>query len=423
MAAKPIAVDERYVDYFNRGVKYLNNRRWDKAYSFFRKALVGLASKEVYLNLGNALAQLDRDQEAIKMLSLAADPRTPFADGRTGPYDLACNNLGLMKYRIEDLDGAIQRYTEAIKLGEVAQRERGEPFNGDPVWNYANAYLRKLSANLESDWGLGWGLYEYRFNRKAPTPIDQNLPRWDKVSHEDTIVVLSEQGIGDKIQFGRYLPLLKNFCNRIVVQIPETLNPLFEPEYVTVSEDLSPYKDCKAVPFCDLAWIFGWNSAPAEWVDHSKFTPRTDMGNRGIIVEWSGNTSHANDRNRSTTPEHFLQLSKWGDLYSFREKAPKGITPLNTVGSWTESCNAILGSSIMVTVDTSVVHMCGTLGHPCIMIQPLKECDWRWGTASMGRENLWYPSVKIARNPHNWKKAFDEVHLMLEEHFAQNKQT
>lgn len=415
-------IDQKYVDYFNRGVKYLNSRRFDKALQFFKKSLVGLKSKEVYLNLGNALAQLDRDSEAIETLKKAADPLTPFADGRTGLYSLACNNLGLMKYRIEDLDSAIQLYTEAIKLGELEQ-QKGEPFNGDPVWNYANAYLRKLSARQESDWNLGWGLYEYRFNRKAPTPIDHTLPRWDRCSFQDVIVVLSEQGIGDKIQFGRYLPLLKNYCNKVVVQVPPSLKSLFEPEYDTVADDLTAYQNCAAVPFCDLAAIFGWDSVPHDWLDMSKFTPRTDLGANSIVVEWSGNTDHANDRNRSTTPEHFLQLQKYGNLYSFREKAPKGITALNSVSSWIDSANIILGTSIMVTVDTSVVHMCGTLNHPCIMIQPLKECDWRWGTASMGRENLWYPSVKIARNPHNWKKAFDEVHSMLEEHFAQNKQT
>lgn len=417
-----VAIEQRYVDYFNRGVKYLNSRKFDKALQFFKKAYIGLKSKEVYLNLGNALAQLDRDSEAIEALTKAADPRTPFADGRTGPYDLACNNLGLMKYRVEDLDSAIELYTQAIELGKVLE-EKGHPFNGDPVWNYANAFLRKLSAQQEHDWGIGWHLYQFRFNRKNPTPIDLNLPRWDRVSKEDTIVVLSEQGIGDKIQFGRYVHLLKNFCNRVVIQVPDPLRCLFEPEFETVGENLAPYSNCKAVPFCDLAWIFGWDSVPYNWINPNKFSPSPNMGETSIIVEWSGNTAHANNRNRSTTPEHFLQLSKYGNLYSFREKAPKGITALNTVTSWIDSGNAILGSSIVVTVDTSVVHMCGTLGHPCIMIQPLKECDWRWGTASMGENNVWYPSVKIARNPNNWKKAFDEVHRLLEEHFAKNKQT
>lgn len=418
-----IEIDEKYIEYFNRGVKYLNNRRHDKALQFFKKSLIGLKSKEVYLNLGNALAQLDRDSEAIENLAKAAHPATPFANGISGPYDLACNNLGLMKYRIEELDSALELYTQAIELGRQAEIDRKEPFNGDPYWNYANAYLRKLSARLETNWNLGWNMYKYRFNRKAPTPIDNTLARWDGVSQQDTIVVLSEQGIGDKIQFGRYLQHLKKFCKNIVVQVPSGLNCLFQPQYVTVEEDLSPYRHCVSIPFCDLAQVFGWDSSPAEWVDMTKFTPRTDLGDKSIIVEWSGNTAHANDRNRSTTPELFLQLQKYGNLYSFRDKAPKGIIPLNSTANWIESCNAILGSSIMVTVDTSVVHMCGTLGHPCIMLQPLKECDWRWGTAAMGRENLWYPSVKIARNPCNWKKAFDEVHNMLEEHFAENKQT
>lgn len=419
MPATPI--DYQYVEYFNRGVKYLNSRRYDKALQFFKKALVGLKSKEVYLNLGNALAQLDRDSEAIEALAKAARPDTPFANGTLGPYDLACNNLGLMKYRIEDLDSALELYTQAIDLGKEAEEKRGEPFNGDPYWNYANAILRKLSARQGTDWDFGWRMYAYRFNRKAPTPIDQHLPRWDGTTHEDTIVVLSEQGQGDKIQFGRYLPVLQQYCKNIVVQVPDSLHCLFEPTYKTVGDNLEQYLHCKAIPFCDLAWRFGWDSAPAEWIPHNKFVPRQYDKPRNIIVEWAGNRDHANDRNRSTTPEHFLQLSRWGNLHSFRDKAPRGINALNTVGSWIDSGNAILGSDIVVTVDTSIVHMCGTLGHPCIMLQPLKECDWRWGTASMGRENLWYPSVKIARNPLNWKKAFDEVHSMIEEHFANHQ--
>lgn len=411
-------IDQLSLEQFNRGVKYLNNKRWDKALSLFKKAVRGAPLKEVWLNMGNAYAQQDCEDDALNCFLKAADHRTPHSDGTMGPYELAENNLGLLHFRNGRTREAIRHYERSIELGNGK--------NGDPIWNYANAYLKLCCSNLETDWDLAWKLYRHRFFRTNPTPIDSRIPEWDQVSKVSTIVVLSEQGQGDKIQFGRHLPQIRDWCDNLIVQVPDCMKPIYEPHGYHCVEDVTPWveTDARSVAFCDLHKIFGHSSTPAAWIDHNYYVPRVFGGTRpNIIVEWAGSTNHANDRHRSTTPEHFLKLGVYGNLYSFRSKAPRGITALDTQDDWKSSIEAILGSDLVVTVDTSIVHMCGALGHPCIMLQPRKETDWRWGEPSMGWNNVFYPSVMIARNPCNWTKTFEQVYKKVEEVLANHQQT
>ena len=74
---------------------------------------------------------------------------------------------------------------------------------------------------------------------------------------------------------------------------------------------------------------------------------------------------------------------------------------------------------MVVSVDTSLVHMCGSLGRECWMLQPLKETDFRWGDSSMGEDNIWYPSVRIIRNPGSWTQTFKIIMDKLKNHKAQ----
>lgn len=414
-----LQIDQQSLEDFNRGVKYLNNKRWDKALSLFKKAVKKAPLKEVWLNMGNAYAQQDHEEDALRCFLKAADHHTPHSNGSMGPYELAENNLGLLHFRNGRTRQAIEHYTRSIELGDGK--------NGDPIWNYANAYLKLCSARQEHDWNLAWSLYRHRFFRTSPTPIDSRIPEWDKTSFVDTLIVLSEQGQGDKVQFGRHLHQLRGHCNHLVVQVPDCMKPIYEPHGYHCVEDVTPWvgdATVRAVPFCDLHHIFGHDSTPAAWIDHAHYKAKVYPTTRPVIlIEWAGSPNHANDRHRSTTPEHFYKLSNYGDLYSFRSKAPKGITPLGTQDCWKSSIEAILGSDLVVTVDTSVVHVCGSLGHPCIMLQPRKETDWRWGENVLGWDNVFYPSVMIARNPCSWPKTFEAVYQKAEEFLVKNKQT
>jgi hypothetical protein len=155
-----------------------------------------------------------------------------------------------------------------------------------------------------------------------------------------------------------------------------------------------------SIPICSLARYF--DLVPGDWL-RNKFSAG---GKGGLIVEWAGNPGHNNDRNRSCGAEYFLDLP--GPKYNLRPgaKVPVGITAVNST-SWAETASWLLSADLVISVDTSLVHMCGSLGVECWLLQPLKETDFRWGR--IGTSNIWYDSVKVIRNPGSWKHVFSTV--------------
>jgi ADP-heptose:LPS heptosyltransferase len=80
---------------------------------------------------------------------------------------------------------------------------------------------------------------------------------------------------------------------------------------------------------------------------------------------------------------------------------------------WEATIKYLEGIDIVVTIDSSMAHLCGSLGKPCIVLMPLFDSDFRWGDSSMGTKNVWYDSVKVIRNDNNWEKVFDSVEREL----------
>jgi hypothetical protein len=162
--------------------------------------------------------------------------------------------------------------------------------------------------------------------------------------------------------------------------------------------------------------VFFSSNPPFNWLDNKFTALELNHERKNIGIVWAGSTTHANNANRSCPVNHFSELGSFGNLYSLNPAAPnvKGITPY-TGKSWSDTAALVLGLDIVVTVDTSIVHLCGTLGVPCIMIQPLAETDFRWGH---GTDTYWYPSVRIVLNNNSWDSAFAEVHKLLKERFS-----
>jgi hypothetical protein len=252
-------------------------------------------------------------------------------------------------------------------------------------------------------------MYEYRFKRANATKIDKSIVRWDGVSHGRSIVVLAEQGMGDKFMFGRYIHKLNQYFAEIWVQCPVEMEAVFS-EYLTCQE--IPDVEC-SIPICSLAGIFG--NVRDDWL-RDKFGTRKFAGDRMKIgIEWAGSATHSNNKYRSVLPVHFLDLLEFGDLYSIRPgaEAVRGVTALNS-SSWAESAQIVNGLDLIISVDTSIVHLAGSLGRECWMLQPLKETDFRWGNNSMGEKNIWYDSVRVIRNHASWANVFAEVRARLE---------
>lgn len=385
---------------YNRGTKYLEKGNALKALQCFKKQLTTHSFKELHLNMGNAYRLLMQTDKALAQYILANRADVPFSDGTySSTYALATNNIGLLAYACGDDTTAISYYKAALEK---------DPLHYDAIWNYASALLRQTNCSSTA----GWAAYEYRFKRSGATStLDTSMPLWDGISSGKNIVVQTEQGLGDKIMFGRYLPLLASKFENVYVGCHEVLD-VFYSDYKIIRGNASAPADAVTIGICSLAKVFG--IVDEKWLDVGRFNAREfDRRKLNVGVVWSGSTTHANNHNRSCPSHYFSSLNDVGNiaLYGLNpaDAKAKHVTDVSSK-DWATTISTVLGLDCVVSVDTSIVHLCGTLGVPCIMIQPTWETDFRWGKP--GDKNVWYKSVDVIDNL-GWERAIATVKQKL----------
>lgn len=393
---------------FNKALKYLTNKRPEKAVPLFMKLLKdGAEYKEIYLNLGSCYKMLDRDDDAIEMYLKAADPLVPFTNNSfVDEYPEALNNLGLMAGTYQEDDISLMYYRRAIAAN---------PKYYDAYWNMANTLLRKYSSRKYDNLKFCWELYENRFKRTlAPVTLKSRAPvlHWtgEKVN---TLCILAEQGMGDQLMWGRYLSLAATRCNKLYVQCNESMKIFFS-SYNTCSDPSEIPGTVYGIGMCSLGRIFNQGLPIGEWLS-DKYVSKTPNGKLDIGVTWSGNPNHANDRHRSIKSEYFRPLAKFGTLYTLNPTEAGRLGFIDLASScWADTIASLETLDLVICVDTSIAHLCGSLGKPCWLLNMRKDPDWRWGDDSMGFENVWYPSVRVFRNPGTWDVVFKNVEIELE---------
>ena len=385
------------IDNYNRGTIALQKGKLEKAMQFFKREEGQF--KELYLNMANTYRMMGMNVKAWEYYDLANKKDILDLEGNGGWYPNALGNMGLLAYQEGSDDLAITYYKQALTL---------DPLHLLSIWNLSLAYLRAYCSGSELH-KYAWKMHEYRF--KAVKPID-HVDRWDGVSFVPKLVVVNEQGMGDKLMYGRYLSHLKQYCSELWVQCPAEMDCLF-----------SAYKTCRTIeesgcsvgiPFGCLPEVFG--KVNGKWIaggveKNEKFT---------VAVEWAGNKGHLNDKNRSCYAGYFTALSKkFSGQINFINVRPdsqkiNGVYKKNTK-SWAESVAEISKCDLVVSVDTSLVHLAGSIGVPCLLMQPLADTDFRWGNHMTKiknginpRSNIWYDSVEVLDN-YGWEKMFDTV--------------
>jgi hypothetical protein len=210
--------------------------------------------------------------------------------------------------------------------------------------------------------------------------------------------------------FGRYLNALEEFTGaKVIVQCAPSLEPIFVG--FETCQFVSTAKADYAVPMCSLARAFWDTGVSGSWLsglfrtrsfNEDDFNIKDDF-NIGVV--WAGSSTHANDKFRSVLPGRFARLARLEGvkLWSFQGGA------YNNLGckTWTDTLEAINGLDLVISVDTSIVHACGSLNRPCWVLMPSQETDFRWG--SKGSTNPWYSSVKVYRNDNDWNDVFNTV--------------
>lgn len=400
----PTQLDPSIIRQYNIATTYLNKKKFDRAISEYKKLLKIFEFKEAYLNIGNAYKFSGLDRMSFESYTRALSPDVPYLDKKAhGEYTLALNNLGLYHFMYDKLDTAISLYDRALAIN---------PEFWDAAWNKATAVLKQACDGRVDLFDEGWGLYRARFLKTPPVTFKND--RRDLVPWEGEagvhVIIMVEQGIGDALQWGRYLSHLATIVGKIDVQCDASLDVFFS-GYNCVRMPSSSAAT-HAIALCDLAKFFN-SGIPVhgEWL-RDRFVARSLPSSEKLRVgiAWQGNTTHANDAYRSVPIHRFHALSKYCDLYALSPgfTSTRHVKSLD-IKSWSDTASAVLGLDLVIAVDTSVVHLAGSLGVETWLLQPYKETDFRWGTEASGSSNMWYNSVRVFRNPQSWDHVFSAV--------------
>jgi tetratricopeptide (TPR) repeat protein len=363
-------------------------------------------SAEVHSNLGLALARQGKVEVAIVCLERALQLKPDYAE--------ACNNLGQIRELLGDFDGPASQYKRALQL---------KPDYAEAAFN------QSLLELLAGDFSMGLRTYERRWGVSVK-PHNFSQPQWrGEPLHGARILLHAEQGLGDTLQFLRYVPMVQAAGGSVVLAVQSAVRRLAAKlpggADMVASGDAVPEVDWQC-PLLSLPLAFGttldtipgtvpYLSVPEEALQKAATVEWPAVGLRVGIV-WAGNAAHAKDRYRSLPLTYLEPLLRTEGVHFFSlQMGPEAaqlaaiqvpVTNLgHMIGDMADTAALIQQLDLVIAVDTSVVHLAGALGKPVWLMLPFSP-DWRW---RLDREDSpWYPTMRLFRQP-----KFDDWHSVV----------
>jgi tetratricopeptide (TPR) repeat protein len=411
-----IAVWSTYPEAWNNlGCALQASNQIIEAESSFRRALeLRPDYPEGHYNLGNVLRDSGRLEPAIDSFRRAIALRPNYSD--------AIGNLGNALHFVGRYDEAVQHYLSALSIN--AQ-------NPSAHYNLGTTLL------LRSDFEQGWAHYEWR--RRVPAVAgmfrDFPQPRWDgKDLQGKRILIHPEQGLGDAIQFARFLPMVAQLNGRVILQCHRELLRLFAPmsgiHRIVITDEPVPEFDVHC-PMLSLPLALGTtigtipSAVPYVQADEhgsARWRERLGAGDGRLRVGlvWAGSPLHPNDRNRSMTLDMLLDaLKKSSSSVRFvsLQKGPGAVQARQypAIADWNtefidfaETAALIDNLDLVISIDTAVVHLAGAMGKPVWVLLPFVP-DWRWMLDRT--DSPWYPTMKLFRQPRagDWSAPLAQV--------------
>lgn len=317
----------------------------------------------------------------------------------------AMTNVGVLRRRRGDMASAIEWHEAALAI---------DPDLVEAHWNLALALL------ADGQWARGFAEYEWRFRRPGRRRTDLTLPEWS--GHEplagQRVLISAEQGVGDYLHFIRYAPALQAAgAARVVAEAhPGVADVLATGRGVDQVIELGTATDAVAdvhVPVMslphrlslvpeDLTAAVPYLSVP------QGAAPDVPDGKPVWGLVWAGNPAHEDDRLRSASllalrplwagnvvQMASLQTGAGRDQLTTSTEAVERVADLAPqMIDYAATARLLTALDGVVTVDTSVAHVAGALGIPCIVLLNFVG-DWRWPRS--GDRTLWYPSVTCLR--------------------------
>lgn len=405
------------VAWTNYGALLRKKKRFAEAVACHRRALMeDPDQKNAIANLANALCDQGEAAEAVEI-------RQKLVENDPDNWD-----------KIRDLAIALRgcwRNQEAVELIDAAEARLG-PFE--------NARLQRSLANLMlQNYQEGFRDFESRYSGDEVS-LPQNAP-WPRWKGEDLagkkIIVLPEQGFGDAILMARFLPMLKARGAETSMVVKPPLTRLFQglegldhavsgaknhevydyyspnkslPHFVGMPNDTPPPLPKLTIP-------------PDSRARAAKIVrPHKDRFKIGVV--WTGSLSYRANHRRSTGPDSFLGLTEIPGVQLFslyKGDAHKDFVESGMCGLIVDACGAdrdfadtaalIDEMDLMITTDTAVVHVAGSLGKPIWNLLTW-EGFWLYGAE---KTTPLYPSMRLFRQKSSgdWGSVFSEVEADL----------
>jgi tetratricopeptide (TPR) repeat protein len=403
--------------HFNLGVLYqeLGENHTDKAIACYQAAIrVRPTYAEAYNNLGAVYKRQDKLDEALACYTRALEFRPNFAE--------PLNNLGNIFHTQGRTADATVCYEQSLRINP----------------SYAQAHYNRALANLGAgDFQAGWPEYEWRWQcHDFPKP-KLDAPRWDGTPLDGrALLVHAEQGLGDTLQFIRYLPLVEHHLGRAVVQVQKPLVPLLEQSGFSglfARGSPLPHYDV-FVPLLSLPRVFQttMETIPAQ-VPYLSADPRLvdqwrgRLGATGALrvgIAWQGSPTYRGDRFRSIPLVQFAPLAQDGIELISLQKGP-GCEQLSGVakqfavrdfgvqldsehGAFMDTAAIMKCVDLVVASDSAVAHLAGALGVETWVALPLVP-DWRW--LAEREDSPWYRTLRLFRQRTfgNWPEVFTRI--------------
>jgi hypothetical protein len=301
-----------------------------------------------------------------------------------------------------------------------------------------------MAASLlrRGQWRRGWAEYEWRFRATFDPAYlpDPGTPRWDgSPNAAGTLLILTEQGLGDTIQFARFIPAAaRRFGGRVCIACDANLRPLLEtlgPEVRVVAPKASTFPPHEVhVPLLSLPHLL---AAEEVGMDRSYFQIDPQRADRWsallrehphprVGIAWAGASNDAHALRRSIEPAELSPLKEvagvsWVSLQ--RETAVVPFSASSTIRrpaelkDMADTAALISQLDLVLTIDTSVAHLAGALGQQ-VWTMLTHSPDWRWLGAR--DDSPWYPTMRLFRQPqwNDWNAVIARVARSLGEWVA-----
>ena len=380
--------------------------------------------------------------------------------------------LGIALHKHKTLDAAIDSYNTAIRLKfnypeahynlGIALREQGDLNAAIASYNTAiqlKPNFPEAQKNLSmielllGKYKIGWQRYEYRFECKKDKSILNANPlckKWkgERVTHCIQLLLVSEQSVGDTLQFMRYATALRNKGISVSVCAQRKLHSLIKSSGI----DPSPLTPQEANKLNDVQWMPLLSAprhlgvSPQNPIITEPYIKTTDEltskwrvildGEKQTIIgiNWQGNpkAEKAELRGRSLALEAFAPIARSSQILflslqkgfgseqldncSFKDRFVSCQDQVNNTWDFLETAAIIANCDLVITSDTSVAHLAGGMGKTTWLLLH-KVPDWRWGLE--GDTTFWYPTMRLFRQRErgNWYEVLQRVAEALQKKF------